>query len=102
MTQTTVTFSLEDFLIRLEEKIDKRFAELNQKIDKQFADVNQKIDKLTDKVNALEVTVSALSEKVDGMDRRVIKLENTLTIQLWALIGVIVSAVVKFGFFPNP
>jgi predicted nuclease with TOPRIM domain len=80
MTQTTVTYTLEEVLKRIENKIDK----------------------LTEKVTTLEIAVAALSEKFDGMDRRVLKLENTLTIQLWALILAVVGAIVKFGFFPNP
>jgi hypothetical protein len=36
MTQTTVTFSLEEFLTDFKSDIGKQLAELNQKMDKQF------------------------------------------------------------------
>jgi predicted nuclease with TOPRIM domain len=43
----TLTYSLEDILLRLKQKIDRQFAEVNQK----FAEVNQKLDKQFEKVD---------------------------------------------------
>ena len=60
----TVTYSLEDVLIRLEQKIERQFEEVNHKIDKLSEDVNHKIDKLSEDVN----------RKIDKLDERVDKL----------------------------
>jgi len=50
-TQTTLTFTLEEFLTKFERRIDQQFAEVNQKMDKQFAEVNQKMDRQYAEVN---------------------------------------------------
>ena len=39
----TLTYTLEEILSRLDQKIEKQFAEVNQKMDKQFAEVNQSL-----------------------------------------------------------
>ena len=47
----TLTYTLEEILSRLDQKIEKQFTEVNQKIDRQFAEVNQKIDRQFSEVN---------------------------------------------------
>jgi chromosome segregation ATPase len=47
----TLTYTLEEILSRLDQKIEKQFTEVNQKIEKQFTEVNQKIDRQLTEVN---------------------------------------------------
>ena len=46
-----LTYTLEEILSRLDQKIEKQFAEVNQKMDRQFAEVNQKMDRQFTEVN---------------------------------------------------
>ncbi|MEB3338390.1 MAG: hypothetical protein VKJ46_13065 [Leptolyngbyaceae bacterium] len=82
----TVTYSLEDILIRFEQKMDKQFAEVSQKMDKQltevnqkftevnqkFTEVNQKMDKQFTEVNQ---KFTEVNHRLDKMDERLTKLE---------------------------
>jgi len=47
----TLTYTLEEILSRLDQKIEKQFAEVNQKMDRQFTEVNQKMDRQFTEVN---------------------------------------------------
>ncbi|MFM6221453.1 MAG: hypothetical protein ACKPDM_14010, partial [Dolichospermum sp.] len=120
----TLTYTLEEILSRLDQKIEKQFAEVNQKMDKQFAEVNQKMDKqfaevnqkfsevnkkletIDTRLNKLEIgqaelsgEIKTLEEKVIGIDKR---LDNQEFINRGVLVAVIIaliSGVVKlFGF----
>ncbi len=83
----TVTYSLEEVLKELKQEIK---------------DVNAKLDKL----NTIEVQIATLTEKVDGMDKQLEKVEGTQKNQVWALIvllgGAIVTAGARLFFIANP
>ncbi|QSV72497.1 MAG: DUF4164 family protein [Aphanizomenon flos-aquae KM1D3_PB] len=122
-----LTYTLEEILSRLDQKIEKQFTEVNQKMDRQFAEVNQKMDKqfaevnhkftevnkkletIDNRLNKLEIgqaelsgEIKTLEEKVIGIDKR---LDNQEFINRGVLVAVIIaliSGVVKlFGFFPT-
>ncbi|MBE9260457.1 hypothetical protein, partial [Dolichospermum sp. LEGE 00246] len=60
-----LTYTLEEILSRLDQKIEKQFTEVNQKMDRQFAEVNQKMEKQFAQVN----------QKLEIIDGRLNKLE---------------------------
>jgi predicted nuclease with TOPRIM domain len=115
-----LTYTLEEILSRLDQKIEKQFTEVNQKMDRQFAEVNQKMEKqftevnnkleiIDNRLNKLEIgqaelsgEIKTLEEKVIGIDKR---LDNQEFINRGVLVAVIIaliSGVVKlFGFFPT-
>ena len=115
-----LTYTLEEILSRLDQKIEKQFTEVNQKMDRQFAEVNQKMEKqftevnkkleiIDGRLNKLEIgqaelsgEIKTLEEKVIGIDKR---LDNQEFINRGVLVAVIIaliSGVVKlFGFFPT-
>ncbi|MFM6515411.1 MAG: DUF4164 domain-containing protein, partial [Microcystis panniformis] len=66
MSNETVTYSLESVLKEIKDSI----KEVNQKMDTLQKDVNQKIDTLQEDVNDLKVGQAKLTEKVEGMDKR--------------------------------
>ena len=71
----TVTYSLEDVLIRLEQKIDRQFEEVNHKIDKLSEEVNHKIDKRSEEVNhKIDKLSEDVNRKIDKLDEKVDKL----------------------------
>ena len=114
-TPTTLTYTLEEFLSRFEQKIDRQFAEINQKMDRQFAEVNQKfaevnqkLEKIDNRLNKLEIgqerlsgeikaldekftgEIKTLSEKVSGIDKR---LDNQEFINRGILVSVIIALI---------
>ena len=111
-----LTYTLEEILSRLDQKIEKQFTEVNQKMDRQFAEVNQKftevnqkLENIDSRLNKLEIgqaelsgEIKTLEEKVIGIDKR---LDNQEFINRGVLVAVIIaliSGVVKlFGFFPT-
>ncbi|MFM6760304.1 MAG: shikimate 5-dehydrogenase [Microcystis panniformis] len=89
MTQTseTVTYSLESVLTRIESKIDNLQRDVNQKFDNLQRDMDQKIDTLQKDVNDLKIEtteikgeIKTLTEKVEGIDKRLEKVENNYAI----------------------
>ena len=58
----TLTYTLEEILSRLDQKIEKQFTEVNQKMDRQFAEVNQKFAE----VNHKFTEVNQKLEIIDG------------------------------------
>ena len=83
MSNETVTYSLEsvfkeikDSIKEVNQKMDTLQQNVNQKIDTLQKDVNQKIDTLQRDVSDLKVGQAKLTEKVEGMDKRLEKVEN--------------------------
>ena len=111
-TPLTVEIELKDLLIELRQSVkdldakqEQRFKELEQKTEQRFNQLEEKTEQrfkeLENKVDKIGTTVTALSEKLDSLDKRVGKLESTQATQLWALIALLIGAFIKFGFFPN-
>lgn len=65
-------------------------------------DLKQDIKEIKQDIGEFKTGIVKVSEKLDGIDKRVSKLEGTQTTQLWALIILLVGAFLKLGFFPNP
>ena len=120
---STVTYTTAEILKRIEDKIDsnqkemrQEIKEINQKIDNNHKevkqeieefkkDVNDKLDKVNERLNNLEVGLGTLTEKVEGMDKRLQNVEGTQKNQIWALIVIVASAIITGGaklfFTPN-
>ena len=75
----TLTYTLEEILSRLDQKIEKQFTEVNQKIEKQFTEVNQKMDRQFAEVNQKFTEVNQkfteVNQKLETIDSRLNKLE---------------------------
>ncbi|MGK7959699.1 shikimate dehydrogenase [Crocosphaera sp.] len=63
---STVTYPTADILKRIEDKLDSNHKE-----------VNQKFDKINERLTNLEVGQAQLTEKVNGIDKRLEKVEST-------------------------
>jgi transketolase len=62
----TLTYTLEEILSRLDQKIEKQFTEVNQKMDRQFAEVNQKMDRQFAEVNQkMDRQFAEVNQKMD-------------------------------------
>jgi tetrahydromethanopterin S-methyltransferase subunit G len=75
-------------------------------IETDLKDVLSKIDNRLDRIEQKLEALPRIEARLDGLDKRVENLEGSQRSQIWALIitviGATITAVVKFGFFPNP
>ncbi len=83
-TQTTLTYTLEEFLTKFEQRIDRQFAEVNQKMDKQFAEVNQRMDRQFAEVNQrMDKQFAEVNQKMDKqfaeVNQKFVEVNQTLT-----------------------
>ncbi len=85
----TVTYSLEEVLTRLEQKIDSRFEQLEQKIDNLQQNVTDLKVGQAQLEKRLTGEIKALEEKVDGISKR-------LDYQEFINRGVIVGLILAF------
>ncbi|MFM7577181.1 MAG: DUF4164 domain-containing protein [Microcystaceae cyanobacterium] len=118
--KTMITYSIEDILTRLEDKIDARFGKvdqqlerLDQKMDRQFAEVNQRLNKLevgqaelSGEIKALDERLSgeikALENKVDGIGKRLDNQEFLNRGVVVAVLAALIAGGAKlFGFLPK-
>ncbi|MFM6021876.1 MAG: hypothetical protein ACKPER_02915, partial [Dolichospermum sp.] len=108
----TLTYTLEEILSRLDQKIEKQFAEVNQKMDKQFAEVNQKMDKqfaevnqkfsevnkkletIDGRLNKLEIGQAELSGEIKTLEEKVIGIDKRLDNQEFINRGVLVAVII--------
>ncbi len=72
-------------------------AEILKELKQDIKDVNTKLDKQSEKLNTIEVNIATLNEKVDGMDKRLEKVEGTQKNQVWTLIGILATAILGLG-----
>ncbi|MFM6344254.1 MAG: hypothetical protein ACKPFK_03785, partial [Dolichospermum sp.] len=97
----TLTYTLEEILSRLDQKIEKQFAEVNQKMDKQFAEVNQKFSEVNKKLetidgrlNKLEIGQAELSGEIKTLEEKVIGIDKRLDNQEFINRGVLVAVII--------
>jgi hypothetical protein len=102
-TPTTLTYTLEEFLARFEQRIDRQFAEVNQKMDRQFAEVNDKLTKMdkqfvevNDKLNKLEVGQAEISSNIKNIDKRIDNQEFINRSILVALIVALIGGIARW------
>jgi chromosome segregation ATPase len=90
---TTVTYSIAEILKRIEDKLDKIDEKFEDKLDKidekfenklesnqketneKFKELNNKVETIQKDVSDLKVSVATLTEKTNGMDKRLEKVE---------------------------
>ena len=65
-----------------------------------LAEMNKKLDRIDNNVNGLKVEladvkgdIKALDEKVSSLDKRLEKVESSQNRQIWALIGILFTAI---------
>jgi chromosome segregation ATPase len=61
----TIETDLKEILEKLDQKMDRQFAQLDQKMDRQFAQLDQKMDRQFEKIDEQFKKVDGQFEKVD-------------------------------------
>ncbi|MGB5594648.1 MAG: hypothetical protein WBM32_03970 [Crocosphaera sp.] len=81
-------------------------AEVLKGIEDKFKKIDDKLDNLQKDMTDLKVGQAKLTEKVEGMDKRLEAVEGTQKNQVWALIvllaGAIATAGARLFFTTNP
>lgn len=118
--KTTVTYSLEEILERIENKMDARF----EKVDRQLTEMNQRLmklevgqaelsgdikaldERLSGEIKALDERLSGdiktLSAKVDGLGKRLDNQEFLNRGVVVAVLAALIAGGAKlFGFLPK-
>ncbi|BFM40736.1 hypothetical protein [Synechocystis sp. LKSZ1] len=94
---TIIETDLKDILA----KFDQRFDRLEQRLDRIDADLTD----LKVSQTKLDGNLIRIEEKMDTLDQRVQRLEDNQNKQIWALIlailGALITATIRFGFFPK-
>ncbi len=72
-------------------------VEVLKELKQDIKGLNTKLDKQSEKLNTIEVNIATLNEKVDGMDKRLEKVEGTQKNQVWTLIGILATAILGLG-----
>ncbi|WP_309729797.1 hypothetical protein [Chamaesiphon sp. OTE_75_metabat_556] len=68
----TIETDLKEILDKLDQKMDRQFAQLDQKMDRQFAQLDQKIDRLDQKMDR---QFEQLDQKVERTQADITKLQ---------------------------
>jgi chaperonin cofactor prefoldin len=71
-------------------------------VETDLKDVLAKIDSRLERIEINLEALPRIEEKLDGLDKRVDKLETSQNRQIWVLIVAVIGAIIKFGFFSNP
>ncbi len=116
MTAETVTYSLESVLKEIkdsikgvdrkldtfqkdvEQKLDNLEKRFDQKLETLQKNVEQKLETLQKNVTDVKIGLATLTEKVDSMDNRLIKVEGTQSNQIWTLITLLSGSLIAVGF----
>jgi predicted nucleic acid-binding Zn-ribbon protein len=65
----TIETDLKEILDKLDQKMDRQFAQLDQKMDRQFAQLDQKMDRLDQKIERTQEDIVKLQvgqAKIEG------------------------------------
>ena len=85
--------------------IETDLKDILNKLDQRFDHLDQKLDKIESDLTDLKVDMATVKADLTTVKEEVKDLRGSQRAQIWALIGIIftvvVSAVIKFGFFSN-
>ena len=81
-----------------EQKLDNLEKRFDQKLETLQKNVEQKLDNLQKNVTDVKIGLATLTEKVDSMDNRLIKVEGTQSNQIWTLITLLSGSLIAVGF----
>ena len=85
-------------LDKMDEKFESQLDDLDKKFESKFEKMEGKLDKIEERLTNVEIGQAKLTEKVEGIDSRLKKVEGTQTSQVWALIVLVAGAILTTGF----
>jgi chromosome segregation ATPase len=94
----SVDRKLDTFQTDVDQKLDNLEKGFEQKLETLQKNVEQKLDNLQKNVTDVKIGLATLTEKVDSMDNRLIKVEGTQSNQIWTLITLLSGSLIAVGF----
>ena len=86
--------------------IETDLKEVLGEFKQEFLKLNQRLDRIEGDLTSLKVDMATVKTELNFIREDVKELQGSQRAQIWALIitviGATITAVVKFGFFPNP
>jgi chromosome segregation ATPase len=86
--------------------IETDLKEVLGEFKQEFSKLNQRLDRIEGDLTSLKVDMATVKTELNFIREDVKELKSFRRSQIWALIitviGATITAVVKFGFFPNP
>jgi chromosome segregation ATPase len=86
--------------------IETDLKEILGEFKQEFSKLNQRLDRIEGDLTSLKVDMATVKTELNFIREDVKDLKSSQRAQIWALIitviGATITAVVKFGFFPNP
>ena len=108
-TQSHVEEKLNDRLDRMEQNQSQIVEKLNDRLGRMDQNQSQIVEKLNNRLDRIEQKLEVLPRietEITQLKMDVNDLKGRASAQIWALIGIIFTAVIgtiiKFEFFPNP
>ena len=96
--QTDVDQKLDNLEKSFDQKLDNLEKSFDQKLDNLEKGFEQKLETLQKNVTDVKIGLATLTEKVDSMDNRLIKVEGTQSNQIWTLITLLSGSLIAVGF----
>jgi len=94
----SVDRKLDTFQKDLDQKLDNLEKSFDKKLDNLEKSFEQKLETLQKNVTDVKIGLATLTEKVDSMDNRLIKVEGTQSNQIWTLITLLSGSLIAVGF----
>ena len=94
----SVDRKLDTFQTDVDQKLDNLEKSFDQKLETLHKNVEQKLETLHKNVTDVKIGLATLTEKVDSMDNRLIKVEGTQSNQIWTLITLLSGSLIAVGF----
>jgi chromosome segregation ATPase len=70
-----------------------------------LARIDSRLERIETDLTTIKISQARMEEKLDSLDDRVRSLEGSQNKQIWALIlailGALITATIRFGFFPR-
>jgi tetrahydromethanopterin S-methyltransferase subunit G len=96
-TPTIIETDLRDILAEMNKKLDTMSGDINRKLEGLSGEVNQvqvRLATVETKVDNIEKRLDSMDKRFDKMELQIEKVENNQGKQVWALIGILFTAVV--------
>ncbi len=102
MNNPKIEVDLAELLNKLDSKLDTSLTKLDNKIDKyqneikeEFKATNARLEKIDGKVDNIDKRLAIVETNQGNMKEQISKIENTQKNQIWALIGLLGTAVLS-------
>jgi predicted nuclease with TOPRIM domain len=103
---TMIEYELKEILAKefgeLKTEFKSEIRELKSEFNQRFDKIDQELKDINEKINNLTVEQAKVETAITFIKSDVSSLKTNQLAQIWVLIVAVVTAIVKFGFFPNP